>query len=271
MAWKNGAIEITQRPDVDYYFFVDESGEHMLKNFDNTRPVFTVAGVLISKEEYDNIKNDFNLLKLKYWKNGQYKEKNSIKKVCLISRAIRRRQRAFSKYYLDEEQYKKFISDLSILIEKSKFNIISACIDKNKLVNQYKYPKEPYSLAMEFIVERLCKFLNSKKSTAFVMMESRGKKEDGLLHQKFLSFFNNGTEYLSYRIVQRVLPGGFYFNPKWQDNNQDTYIGLELADLIAYPIGHFALKKEKRRSFKIFESKFLGYKNYIGRGLKIFP
>lgn len=271
MPWKNRAIEITQRPDVDYYFFVDESGEHILKNFDTTRPVFTVAGVLISKEKYSTIKEDIELLKLKYWKNGTYRDKNSMKKVCLISRAIRRRQKAFSRHYLNDKEYENFIGDLSVLMEKLEFNIISSCIDKTELVKQYKNPTEPYALAMEFIVERLSRFLDIENKTAFIMMEARGRKEDGFLHQVFLRFFNNGTGYLSSRVIQRTITNGFYFNTKWKDDNNDTYIGLELADLIAHPIGHFALKSEKTKPFKVIENKFLGYKNYIGKGLKIFP
>jgi len=271
MPWKTKAIEIKQRPNVDYYFFVDESGEHILKNFDTQRPVFTVAGVLISKEEYDHIKKEINELKLKYWKDGKYKDKKIIKKVCLISRSIRRRQKAFSKHYLDDVQYDDFINDLSLLMQKLKFNIISACINKTKLVTQYTTPTEPYALAMEFIIERLSRYLNIEKKTALIMMEARGKKEDGFLHQEFLSFFNNGTGYLSSKIIQRTITGGFYFNTKWKDENKDTYIGLELADLIAHPIGHFALKDEKTKPFKVIEEKFIGYENYIGKGLKIFP
>ncbi|VVH64256.1 hypothetical protein BSPLISOX_2717, partial [uncultured Gammaproteobacteria bacterium] len=46
---------------------------------------------------------------------------------------------------------------------------------------------------------------------------------------------------------------------------------LEMADLIAHPIGHFVNTEVKSRPFSVFESKFIGYKQYMGKGLKIFP
>jgi len=270
MPWKNSPLEIQHRGDEDYYLFIDESGEHILKNFDTTRPIFTVAGVLIEASSYNQIKEKINNLKLKYWENGVYQEKGKTKKVCFINRAIRRRQKAFSKHYLNDEEYNNFILDLSDTMEELDFQIISSCIDKTKLVNQYINPAEPYSLAMMFIIERFAKFLHNKNKKGLVMLEARGKKEDGLLLSELLDIYNYGTRYMSYRTIQKRITG-FYFNKKWYDNNQKTYLGLELADLIAHPIGHFALYNEKTKAFNRFETKFLGYKDYIGKGLKIFP
>ena len=271
MPWRNKAIEIIQRPNVDYYLFIDESGEHILKNFDPVRPVFTVAGVLISKDDYSAIKDAINSLKLKYWEDAKYRDKTTFKQVCFINRAIRRRQKAFSKYYLDDAAYEVFIDDLSALIEGLNFQIIAACIDKQKLVSKYTNPFEPYNLAMEFIIERYSRFLHTNRKTGSVILEARGKREDGLLHQQLLSFYNNGTRYISNRVIQKSIKGGFYFNKKWQDGYENTYVGLELADLVAHPIGHFVLKNEKSKAFQVIEEKFLGYKNYEGKGLKIFP
>ncbi len=272
MPWKNCPVDIQKRPSgIDYYLFVDESGEHILENFDKTRPVFTVAGVLINNFEYNKIKYEADIIKERYWKDGEYTEKGIRKKTCFINRAIRRRQRAFSKHYLNDLNYNSFIYDLSKFIENAQFNIIASCIDKEKLIKTYKYPFEPYTLSMEFIIERLCKFLHQRHATGLVMMESRGKKEDSFLHQKFLEIYNKGTGYISSKVIRKTLTGGFYFNKKWYDDYNDSYIGLELADLVAHPIGHFSLTGEKSKAFNVIESKFLGYPTYKGVGLKIFP
>jgi hypothetical protein len=50
---------------------------------------------------------------------------------------------------------------------------------------------------MKFIVERFARFLNNKGATGLIMMESRGDKEDGILHSMFLNSYNKGTEFIS--------------------------------------------------------------------------
>ena len=151
--------------------------------------------------------------------------------------------------------------------------IIASSINKEKLVSQYSNPKEPYDLAMEFIIERFSRFLQNQNATGLVMMEARGKKEDGKLHKLFLELYNQGTTFTSHKVIQKTIIGGFYFNGKWnkEKGNLDTFIGLELADLTAHPIGHFVQTGEKSRPFQAFESKFLGFKDYVGKGLKVFP
>jgi hypothetical protein len=274
LSWENKPSELFNRIDTNYYMFVDESGEHSIRNFNKENPFFTVASVIIHKNEYSFIKNRVEKLKNKYWENGCFKKKNKIiTKVCFISRDIRRRQGAFSKHYLTDIQYKDFIIDLTNLMESLPFIIVASVIDKENLVERYKEPQEPYLLAMTFILERFVKFLIYKKAQATVIMESRGKKEDLLLHQLFLEIHNSGTDYVNSKRFRDSIIGGYYFNKKWntQLNNTDTYIGLEIADLVAHPIGHFVRTNDKSRPFSKIEHKLLGYENYIGKGLKVFP
>ena len=274
MPWKVKPLQVHQRDPVDYYLFVDESGEHIIENFDQSRPYFTVSAVMISNVKYAEQKDAINTLKAKYWTDGVFKEKNKhSKKVCFVSRQIRRRQGAFSKHYLNDEQYECFLEDLTVLMSTLDYTVIAASIDKVKLVSKYMNPTEPYHLAMEFIVERFSRFLHTKNATGLIMMESRGKREDGSLHQLFLEFYNNGTRYFGNKYIQKTITGGFYFNGKWNKecNNLETFYGLELADLTAHPIGHFVQNKEKTRPFETFETKFLGYEDYLGKGLKVFP
>lgn len=274
MPWKQRPLQAHYRDPVDYYLFVDESGEHIIENFDRTRPFFTVSAVMISKDQYNMQKSAINALKEKYWNEGLFKVKNKhSKKVCFVSRDIRRRQGAFSKHYLNDKTYENFLSDLTDLMRSLDYTVIAASIDKVKLVSKYTNPKEPYDLAMEFIVERFSRYLHTHNSTGLIMMESRGKKEDGALHQLFLELYNNGTRFYSSRYIQKTIVGGFYFNSKWNraKGSLETYYGLELADLTAHPIGHFVQNQEKTRPFQTFEEKFLGFEDYLGKGLKIFP
>jgi hypothetical protein len=244
-----------------------------MSHISNSNPFFTVSAVLLSCNNYIKSKDAINKLKNKYWDKGLYKQHNKLeKKVCFVSRQIRRKQNAFSSHYLGE-RYDNFIDDLTQLMGQLDYGILACSINKQKLISQYATPEDPYCLSMKFIVERFARFLNNKGATGLIMMESRGDKEDGILHSMFLNSYNKGTEFISSKVIQRTIVGGFWFNQKWNlsKGSQETFPGLEMADLIAHPIGHFVNTEVKSRPFSVFESKFIGYKQYMGKGLKIFP
>ena len=48
--------------------------------------------------------------------------------------------------------------------------------------------------------------------------------------------------------------------------------GLQVADLVAYPIGRFLIGSERKNpAFEILEKKLYGYPDHFGKGLKAFP
>ena len=272
MPWKSKPLITYTNNDVDYYLFVDESGDHVLSNINSKNDIFTVAGVVIEKNDYLKIEEEIDVLKNRYWDNGTFSPKqNSIKKVCFVSRDIRKRQKAFSKYYLNDVVYESFIDELTMLMKNIKYKIIASSISKSDFLKQNTDASELYHEAMEFIVDKFVRFLHTKNCTGLIMMEARGKKEDAKLHQYFLNIYNNGLDNLSSTVLKKTLTGGFYFNGKWNKNkdNLETFCGLELADLVAHPIGHYRKTDEKSRPFNAFESKFLGYKKYLGIGLRV--
>jgi hypothetical protein len=274
MPWRHKPIEIYKTPDVDYFLFIDESGEHHLNNFDKTKPIFTLNGVMVEAQQYAMFKYRINALKDAFWENGCFLEKGKQhKKVCFHSRDIRRRSGAFSYHYFDDSRYARFIDELTLMITELPFELVAACIDKQKLISQYTNPAEPYELALEFTIERFAKFLNTNNKTGMIVLESRGTKEDARLLELFLELFNDGTTFVSHRVLQKTITAGLYFNGKWnkEKENLDTFVGLEIADLCAHPIGHFAFKNEKSKPFLTIESKFVGFPNYQGKGLKLFP
>ena len=272
MPWKNKPLVTYVNDDVDYYLFVDESGDHVLNNTNPNNNIFTVAGVVIEKSNYLKIEEEIDTLKKKYWNNGNFTPKQNItKKVCFVSRDIRKEQKAFSRYYLSDTQYSNFIDELTMLMNKMEYKIIASSINKNEVEKQNTNVSELYHDAMEFIVDKFVRFLHTKNAAGLIMMEARGKKEDAKLHQYFFNIYNNGLNDISSSIFKKTLIGGFYFNGKWNKNknNLETFCGLELADLVAHPIGHYVKTNEKSRPFNAFESKFLGYKEYLGIGLKV--
>ena len=69
-----------------YYLFLDECGDQNLSNFSPDFPIFTLCGVIVSDDQYQNIKSQVNALKTNFWQD---------KKVVLHSRDIRKCQNGF--------------------------------------------------------------------------------------------------------------------------------------------------------------------------------
>ena len=51
--------------------FIDESGDHGLKNIDPSYPVFVLCGVLFSKDAYQIADDRVNEIKRKFWPTGK--------------------------------------------------------------------------------------------------------------------------------------------------------------------------------------------------------
>jgi hypothetical protein len=125
-----------------------------------------------------------------------------------------------------------------------------------------------YEIALSFIVERAIFYFNSlhtKIGTLFFIIEERGKKEDIQLKKHFESIRNKGTYYLTPERLKT-------FKLKIEFRNKKQNInGLQLSDLVAYPIARYAMDKERANpAYEIVKPKIYsqGTKMY---GLKYFP
>lgn len=229
--------------------FVDEAGDHNLEKWDNNFPLFVLAFCIIEKSHYcDFVLPSINKLKLKYFDKTD---------IILHERDIRKQTGCF-KSLVDKETQAAFMTDINNLMLNTQFTVISTVINKPFLVNQYKYPKHPYHLAIGMCFDRLSYFLeeNHEKKHTVVTFEARGNKEDNDLRNTFE------------QIAQKE---DFEINIIPKANN---CVGLQFADLIARPIGrHILSPQQTNRAFDIIKNKFRtdSEGNYIGRGLKIFP
>lgn len=277
---ENWTVRLTQIDtwdnSIDYVMFVDENGNsditNTLKNITQRIPIdindkyFTVTGCIFTKKEYAIARTELNKLKNKYWKNGCFEYKNKKQKVCLHSREIRRRTGAFDSKQID---YESFMKDLSELISKLNYKIISVTIDKeNYLLKRYQF--NIYNTAMCFLIQRYIYVMpNNKKG--IIMLEARGKDEDYiLLNEMKHIIFETGIKNISSEELQNKI-SGIYFNPKWNKKYNNTFLGIEIADLSSYPIHKFVRNNNKDKSFEILENKIDKYPNYLNKGIKIFP
>lgn len=157
------------------------------------------------------------------------------------------------------------MDDLNTLVEQSKFVLMASVIQKDKLNTKYSDPDNPYHIAMALGLERIYMYLESlgcNTGTTHLLFESRGMKEDKDLELEFRRVCDNNK-------TKRILPFEIILVDK-----KSNSAGLQIADLIARPIGRQVLNpKQQNRAYEIIEKKFRRNSkgNLNGWGLKLLP
>lgn len=251
-----------ESPFSKYIIYVDESGDHSLQSIDDNYPVFVLAFCVFHKRHYsEQVVSALEKFKFNYFGHDQ---------IILHEHEIRKQKGAFS-ILCSREQEAQFIDELTGIIEYSNFILISCVIDKRSLRKQADMQSNPYHIALGFCLETLYEFLQEKEQhekKTFVVVECRGKKEDTDLELEFRRICHGNNR------LNQSLPFEVLFSDKKAMSS-----GLQLADLVARPIGLSVLRPEqKNQAFEVLKRKFycdggraeVG-KNYEGLGLKIYP
>jgi hypothetical protein len=127
-------------------------------------------------------------------------------------------------------------------------------------------PANPYHIALGFGLERIYRFLNDNKQsnlTTYVVVEKRGKVEDNELELEFRRICD-GHNWLKSKLPLEII-----FSDK-----KCNAVGLQIADLIARPIGLSIFKEQQpKRAYDVIKDKFRANAqgNIKGYGLKVFP
>lgn len=240
------------------FLFIDESGDHGLTQIDSDFPVFLLCGVLVGESEYEKIRYSFNLLKERFWGNKQ---------VIFHSRDIRKCDKEFQILF-DLDLKEKFYLELNKIISSSNYKIIASAIKKDKFIEQFgKLEDDVYEIALSFVIEQSIQVLKSfdSKTELEIIIEKRGKREDKQLDDHFQRILGKGTGKLSPEEILGFMPT-FQFRNKRENIN-----GLQLADLVAYPIARNVIEPNRANpSFAILEPKIFRTDNGLD-GLRIHP
>lgn len=244
---------------MDYYLFLDESGDHGLKNLDPNFPVFALCGIIISSEVYTGIDACFNDIKKEFWGN---------KKVIFHSRDIRKCDKEFQIFF-DKELKSRFYEQLNSAIENCDYTVISSVIEKENYIKKYgKLRNDVYEIALSFIIERSIFYLDSVAGAdkhLRLIIEQRGKKEDAQLKRHIERLIQVGTYYLKPERI-KAYNIDVTFRSKKENIN-----GLQISDLVAYPIARYCLDPERANpAYDIVKSKIYKEKEKV-YGLKVFP
>lgn len=241
-----------------YYFFIDESGDHGLTKINCEFPVFLLCGVLIMEDDYKEVRQSINSLKSSIW--GK-------KDVIFHSRDIRKCEKEFQKLF-DLELKKYFYDELNKIIAESPYTIIASAIQKDAFIRQFgKLQDDVYEVALSFVIEQAIIALTdiTTEVSLSIIIEKRGKREDKRLEDHFQKIIARGTGKLTSKVFSN-------FNTTFTFKNKKENInGLQLADLIAYPIARYVIEPNRANpSFDILERKI--YRTNGGLdGLKIYP
>lgn len=240
--------------------FLDESGDHNLSVIDKTYPVFVLTGCIFDLDYYSKVvEPEANNLKIKHFGGS-----NEI----LRSYDIRKQKKGFS-VLIDTVKRKAFYDDLCNFLSNLDVKIITAVIKKENLKFQYVTPNNPYDLCLQFILERSVMFLGRSGEKMLFRVESRQTHNDQKLAQVYEDFRQTDHQLFEKEEIQSKFTD-LSFNQKTQN-----VIGMQVADLFAYPIGRWVNKPaDVNEISKIAEVKY--HRNprsgdYINYGLKIFP
>src|SRR5580704_15815571 len=209
----------------EYVVYADESGDHSLTSINRQHPVFVLAFCVVQKPTYiDDIVPAFQRLKFEFWGHDG---------VVLHSHEIRKAHGDFN-ILLNAATRAKFFERLNGVIDAANFTIIAAVIDKQSHVKKYAKPADPYEIALGFCMERLQLCLMERGQAdrlTHVQVECRGKAEDAKLELEFRRICDG-------RNAVGRMPN---LDIRFMDKKHNS-TGLQLADLVAHPIGSHAIK-----------------------------
>ena len=246
----------------DYIVYVDESGDHGLNSVDPNYPVFVLAFCIFHKRYYsETIVERLQKFKFRHFGHDL---------TILHEHEIRKEKGAFS-IFRNRDHKNQFLGELTEIVESSSFVLISCVIEKNRLRDRYEVPSNPYHLALAFGLERIYRFLQEKNQhdqLTHIVLERRGQREDDELELEFRRVCDGANWF------REPLPFSAIFADKKTNSS-----GLQLADLVARPIGLHVLRPgQVNRASQALEEKVYckGGRNNTGRGyegwgLKRFP
>lgn len=248
-------IKMTEHSE--YIVFVDESGDHGLDSIDAGYPMFVLAFCIIKKSDYINqLTPAIQNVKFKHFGHDN---------VILHERDIRKDMGDFVSLK-SREKKAAFMHDLSAIVDATPFTLIACVIKKDALKKRYSEPENPYHIALGFGLERAFYFLRGQGAVTaktHVIVEKRGKKEDAELELEFRRVCDKGN-------YEKALPP---FEVVFVDKKSNN-AGLQLADLVARPVGLSIFKPEQaNHAYEILKAKFYrkNGSSINGWGIKCFP
>ncbi|MBK8093385.1 MAG: DUF3800 domain-containing protein [Verrucomicrobiaceae bacterium] len=234
--------EAAAMPFGDYLVFVDESGDHSLTSIDPQYSAFVLAFAIIRKSDYvEKVCRELQQFKMKHWGHDE---------IVLHEHEIRKPCDSFA-FLLNKTRREAFLSGLNDIMASLPATLVAVVIDKPAFASRHQVEAAigVYDFAMEKGLHGVYQFLSSQGQSQLrtpIIVECRGRKEDKELELTFRRFCDVTPVHAS------PLPFDLVMVPKASNS-----AGLQLADLIARPIGlHHLRPHQPNRAFDILKTKF---------------
>lgn len=216
-----------------YILYLDECGDQNLTNVNPQFPVFTLCGIVVSEEQDKMLNEQINALKEDIWHNTN---------IILHSRDIRKCQNGFEVLF-DLEVKKRFLEGVNKILGSDVYVIVCCAIMKEQYIRQYGRLGDVYGLSLSYIMERTVFYLDSVRKEGDnielrTVIERRGKKEDKALLAYYNEVLDRGTYWVDAVRMKRYFKR---FDMLWKAEN---VVGLQVADLVAYPITRHVLNPD---------------------------
>jgi len=225
-----------------FRLYIDESGDHVFRYLEEPgHRYLCLLGCWFRGQEYLEFHRELEALKQRHLPH------NPDEPVILHRKDMVNRRGCFWRFR-DRDLEESFNNDLMGLIERTDFRIVGVVIDKKELQARY-YPSaaDPYHLAMGFLLQRYCGWLNHINRVGDVMAESRGGREDRRLKDSYAWVYQRGIWQTRAEFFQRALTT----NALKVKRKSDNIAGLQLADLLAHPVRQLILRENGRIPTKI--------------------
>ena len=186
-----------------------------------------MCGILVSRQNLRVLSKAFEDLKVDIFGS---------KEVVIHSVDIRKWRGPFS-VLADRELRERFFSGIERILSRTEAYVIVSCTILKEQLSKFCVRGEEndvYGLSLSYLIERSIFCVDNLKNDDVpeisVVVERRGKKEDNQLLNYYNGLRNWGTKWVTAeRLRARI--GDFGFK-----NKKDNIIGLQIADLIAYPV-----------------------------------
>ncbi|PKQ26649.1 MAG: DUF3800 domain-containing protein [Actinobacteria bacterium HGW-Actinobacteria-4] len=242
----------------DYIVYVDESGDHSLTNINPDYPQFVLAFCIFPIASYINsVVPAVERLKFEHFGHDM---------VVLHEHEIRKSLPPFQ-ILLHGPTRASFLSQIDQIMTESDFTVVATVIRKAEFRQRRGDTVNPYEVALEFGLERVYMHLQDKGQRGRptkVVFEGRGRKEDNELELAFR------------RIMDTTSVSGMADTLEFLcANKQANSSGLQIADMVARPIGiHDLRPTQSNHAWDVIEPKLR--RNPMtgstkGWGLKVYP
>lgn len=215
--------------------FIDESGHHNLDpaKSDPTYPIFVLCGCIFEEKYYEDVVKQLSKLKINFFDTDEI-----IFHTLEMTRPSKYKQNKFAKL-IDADFRKNFYQSLNTLLGKIEFTLVSCVIKKPAHLEKYGADAiDPYLLSFNILLDAFISELPGTEKGKIIAE----KRNDGLDNQLELAWLNlkiNGTEHVKGSEIKEKI-NTFSMIPKFTNE-----AGLQIADLVANPIGRHVLNIKK--------------------------